>query len=83
VANTSSVDGQGAFLGEAINHQHIGYFQGLGKFQEPGLPCELPARLGEELKQNLNLQELEAEVQQCPREYSAALEQSKLELASH
>ena len=47
IANTSSVDGQGAFLGEAVDHSHIDYFQSLEKFREPGLPCELPAHIGE------------------------------------
>ena len=32
VANTSSVDGQAAFLGERANHDHIDYFQGLESF---------------------------------------------------
>jgi hypothetical protein len=49
VANTSSVDGQGAFLGE--NHSDIDYFQSLKRFREPGLPCELPACIKERLKQ--------------------------------
>jgi len=83
VANTSSVDGQAAFLGEPINHKHIDYFQGLGQFREPGLPCELPVRLEEGLKQDAQLQELEEEVRQCPRECSTALKQSKQLLESH
>ena len=83
VANTSSVDGQGAFLGEPTTHKHIDYFQGLGRFREPGLPCELPARLEEELKQDTKLQELETEAQQCPRDCPTALEQAKLLVTSH
>ncbi len=83
MANTSSVDGQGAFLGEAINHKHIDYFQGLGQFREPGLPCKLPARLEEGLKRDTQLQELEEEVRQCPRECLTALKQSKQLLESH
>lgn len=83
VANTSSVDGQGAFLGEATNSKHIDYFQGLERFREPGLPCELPARLEEELKQNPRLQELEQEVRQCPRECQTALKHSRQLLASY
>jgi len=39
------------------------YLQGLGRFREPRLPCEPPARL-EELKQDLMLQQLETEVEQ-------------------
>src|SRR5690349_17355209 len=49
-ANTTSVDGQGAFLDKAVDHTHIDFFQGLGPFQEQGLPCKLPARLKEEIK---------------------------------
>lgn len=81
-ANTASVDGQGAFLGEALDHTHIDYFQGLGQFREPGLPCKLPARLGEDLKQNPTLQELEAEVRRCPRDCPTALADAKQMLAS-
>jgi hypothetical protein len=55
VANISSVEGQGTFLGEAINLKHIDYFQGFDRFREPGLPCELPARLEEMLKQEPKL----------------------------
>jgi Protein of unknown function (DUF3435) len=83
VANTSSVDGQGAFLGEILHHKHIDYFQGLDRFREPGLPCELPARLEESLKQNSRLQELEEEARQCPRECLTALKHSKQLLASN
>lgn len=83
VANTSSVDGQGAFLGEALNHKHIDYFQGLGQFREPGSPCELPARVEEELKQNARLQKLTEDVRQCPRECPTALKHAKQLLASH
>jgi hypothetical protein len=35
VANCSSVAGQDAFLGEAAEHRHIDYFQGLEQFWEP------------------------------------------------
>ena len=83
VSHTSSVDGQGAFLGEVVNHQHVDYFQGLGRFREPGLPCELPSRLEEGLKQDPELRKLEADVRGCPRECPTALEQSKQLLASH
>ena len=83
VANTSSIDGQGAFLGETLKHKHIDYFQGLDQFREPGLPCELPARLEETLKQNPRLQELGEEVRQCPRECPTALKHSKQLLASY
>lgn len=55
VANTSSVDGHEAFLDEALNHNHIDYFQGLDRFRELGLPCELPVGLEKELKQDSKL----------------------------
>ena len=83
MANTSSVDGQGAFLGETINHKHIDYFQGLSRFREPGLPCTLPARLEEALKQDPKLQELEAEVRRCPPECPTSLKQSKKLVGSY
>jgi hypothetical protein len=83
VANTSSVDGQGAFIGEALNHEHIEFFQGLGLFREPGLPCELPARLEHELKQKPRLQELEEEVRRCPRGCPTALKHAKQLLATY
>ncbi|KAK5080233.1 hypothetical protein LTR05_008746 [Lithohypha guttulata] len=82
VANTSSVDGQGAFLGEPVNHKHIDFFQGLGRFLEPGLPSKLPARLEEGLKQDPEYRKLEADVRQCPQECPVALKQSKQLLAS-
>ncbi|KAL8934961.1 MAG: hypothetical protein Q9211_004956 [Gyalolechia sp. 1 TL-2023] len=53
VANTSSVDGQAAFLGERSDHTHIDYFQGLEKFRERGLPCQLPASLEHRVNQDL------------------------------
>jgi len=83
VAATSSVDGQGAFLGEPLDHKHIDYFQGLDQFREPGLPCELPARLEESLKQDAKLQELKEEARRCPRECPTALKHSKQLLASY
>ena len=52
VANTSSVDGQAAFLGERSDHTHIDYFQGLEKFREGGLPCQAQPR--DELSQDFN-----------------------------
>ena len=83
VANTSSVDGQGAFLGEVVQHEQIDYFQGLEQFREPGLPCELSARLEEELEREPKVQELDREIQECPRDCRTALEQSKQLLASY
>jgi hypothetical protein len=63
VANCSSVNGQDAFLGESTDHRHIDYFQGLEKFREHGLPCELPANRKESLKQDPHVRELEQEIQ--------------------
>ncbi|KAI9764757.1 MAG: hypothetical protein M1840_008026 [Geoglossum simile] len=64
VANCSSVDGQAAFLGEAAQHDHINYFQGLRKFCEKGLPNRLPAKIEASLRQDSNLLELKNKVQQ-------------------
>jgi hypothetical protein len=52
-----------AFLGESTDHRHIDYFQGLERFREQGLPCELPAERKESLKQDPQLRQLKQEVQ--------------------
>ena len=83
VANTSSVDGQAAFLSEQVDHSHIEYFQGLEKFREPGLPCKLPAHLKESLRHDSRRLELESEVQQYASKNSANLTESKKRLASY
>jgi hypothetical protein len=62
VANCSPVAGQDAFLGEAAEHRHIDYFQGLEQLRERGLPCELPAAKRDELEDDPDLRELQAEV---------------------
>ena len=82
VANTSSVDGQAAFLGEKSDHAHIDYFQGLEKFRERGLPCQLPARLEHDVNRDPRLLELERKVQEhLPADPEAAKE-AKRRLAS-
>ena len=83
VANTSSVDGQGAFLGEQVDHRHIDYFQSLERFREQGLPCELPAHVEESLKGDLRLQELQAEVHKFTYKDPSSLKESKKRLASY
>ncbi|KAL8653930.1 MAG: hypothetical protein Q9210_001802 [Variospora velana] len=83
VANTSSVDGQGAFLGEQVDHRHIDYFQSLERFQEQGLPCELPAHVEESLKGDLRLQELQSEVHKFSYKDPSSLKESKKRLASY
>ena len=83
VANTSSVDGQAAFLGEQVDHSHIDYFQSLEKFREPGLPCELPAHVEESLKEDPRLQELESEVHNSADKDHSSLNESKKRLASY
>ncbi|KAF6819896.1 hypothetical protein CPLU01_12908 [Colletotrichum plurivorum] len=42
VANCSSVDGLGAFLGEQSDHTAVNFFQGLEKYREHGAPIVLP-----------------------------------------
>jgi len=64
MANCSSVDGQAAFLGEEAEHDHIAYFQGLRKFREKGLPCELPAQIKASLTRDPKILELKSKVQQ-------------------
>lgn len=83
VANTSSVDGQAAFLGEQVDHSHIDYFQSLEKFREPGLPCELPAHIEESLRQDRRRQELELEVQKSSEKDPLHLKEFKKRLASY
>ena len=83
VANTSSVDGQAAFLGEQVDHSHIDYFQSLEKFREPGLPCELPAHIEESLRQDRRRRELESEVRNYSEKGSLHLKDSKKRLATY
>jgi hypothetical protein len=84
VANTSSVDGQAAFLGERTDHSHIDYFQGLEKFREPGLPCRLPASLERHVSRDPRLLELEREAREHPLADSEAIKGVKSQrVASH
>ena len=83
VANTSSVDGQAAFLGEQVNHSHIDYFQSLEKFREPGLPCELPAHMMEDLKHDCRRRELESEVQELSNKDPLRSREAKKNLTSY
>jgi len=68
MANCSSVDRQGAFLGEPRDHRHIDYFQSLEKFREAGLPCELPIRIEKTLRHDPRLCHLQSEVDRLERE---------------
>jgi hypothetical protein len=52
VANTSSVDGQAAFLQETADHSVIEYFQGLEQFREPGAPIRLPKAMKADLEKD-------------------------------
>ncbi|OCK97279.1 uncharacterized protein K441DRAFT_675323 [Cenococcum geophilum 1.58] len=71
------------FLGEATDHSYIEYFQSLEKFREPALPCELPAHIEDEVKQDEKVQELEEEVRQGSYKDPAALRNAKRDLASY
>lgn len=64
VANCSSVDRQAAFLGETAEHDHIDFFQGLRRFREKGLPCNLPAEIEASLAHDPKLLELESQARQ-------------------
>ena len=83
VANTSSVDGQGAFLGEDLDHSHIEYFQSLEKFHEPGLPCGLPAHIEAAIMSEVTVQKLQEQVQQESYRNPIAMRDAKRELTSH
>ena len=52
VANTSSVSGRDAFLGEAASHDHVDFFQSFARFREKGLPNCLPAEQEDAIKQD-------------------------------
>ena len=82
VAETSSVDGQSAFLCELADHDHIDYFQGLEKFRERGLPCELPSHLEERVRRDPQLLELEREVQDSLRSDPPAAKEAKRRITS-
>jgi Protein of unknown function (DUF3435) len=77
VTNTSSVDGQAAFLGERADHSYIDYFQGLEKFCEPDLPCRLPASVEHQVNRDSRLLELEHEAQEHPPADSEAARRVK------
>jgi Protein of unknown function (DUF3435) len=83
VANMPSVDSQAASLGEQVDYSYIDYFQSLERFREQGLSCELPAHVEERLKQDPQLQELEAEVQIGSYKDPLSLKESKCRLASY
>ena len=59
------MDGQGALLDKATEHDHINYFQSLERFYEPGLPYELPVHMEERSKHDPKLLVLKAEAQRC------------------
>ena len=52
VANTFSVSGRDAFLGEAASHDHVDFFQFFARFREKGLPNCLPAQQKDAIRQN-------------------------------
>ena len=83
LANTSSVDGQGAFLGETLGYSHIKYFQGLGQFHESGLPFELPAHLEIKILGEDKVKELQQAIQQESYKDQTAIRNAKRELTSH
>lgn len=66
-----------------MDYGYVDCFQGLKRFHEQGLPCRLPARLEEQIKQDPQLQELEAEVRRYPSQRPSGVEKSKRQLASY
>ena len=74
MANTSSVCGRSAFLGEAAQHDHVDYFQSFAKFRERGLPSKLPAKEERAIRQDPQLLTFESEVLRLKRERTPASE---------
>ncbi|GKT92451.1 hypothetical protein Ct61P_10301 [Colletotrichum tofieldiae] len=62
VANCSSVDGLGAFLGEQADHTAVNFFQGLEKFREHGAPLVLPAAIERALWQEEEVVKLQQRI---------------------
>ena len=62
IANTSSVDGRRAFIGEEVQHDHIEYFQGFASLREKGLPSVLSAEKMATLMEDPLLVELQNNV---------------------
>jgi Protein of unknown function (DUF3435) len=83
VANTSSVDGQAAFLGETSDHSHIDYFQSLERFRESGLPCEPPVHVKQRSKDDPQFRKLEKEVQRLIHSDPTALKEAKRRLRNY
>ncbi|KZL75529.1 hypothetical protein CT0861_13119 [Colletotrichum tofieldiae] len=63
VANCSSVDGLGAFLGEQADHTAVNFFQGLEKFREHGAPIVLPAAIERALWQEEEVVKLQQRIE--------------------
>ncbi len=62
VANTSSVCGKSAFLGETAQHDHVDYFQSFAKYREKGLPSKLPAEEEDAIRRDPQFFKFENEV---------------------
>lgn len=82
IANTSSIDGQSAFLDEPAKTRHIQYLQGVSRFHENGLPASLPAEKEALISQNPELLQLQEEVEQlikdCADEYTISMAKQNL-----
>ena len=63
IANCSSVDAVAAFLDEPEETYHIEHLQGVSRFQETGLPCQLPAEREAAIAEDPHWLDLEREVQ--------------------
>ncbi len=74
MANTSSVCGKSAFLGETAQHDHVDYFQSFAKFREKGLPSKLPAKEEDAIRRDPQLLTFESEVLRLKRERGSAFE---------
>jgi len=63
VANTSSVCGKSAFLGETAQHDHVDYVQSFARFCDNGLPSKLQAEEEAVIGRYPQLLELESKFQ--------------------
>jgi hypothetical protein len=77
IAQTSSADGESAFLKKPADHRAIEYFQGLEPFREEGLPATLPQAMRDELRNDPEVLDLRerAAAARSPAEAAAAEKQ--------
>ena len=79
VANTSSVDGKGAFLGEKRKDEndHVDFFQSYSLYHEKGLPTEIPAARQATVLKDESLALLKSQVASMKKEGASTKDLSK------